>query len=340
LVLIKNSLLAFHIRTQVNVGGWSGIVEAAIKIGSNTLVVQEQPSSKIFVNTVDVTSSPPATFAGYIFSVLPVSPVKIRLDLGGGQYIELTRAYANTLQVDVLGDGADFGDSEGLCANWTANSPNALVDRDKFTVYPLAINPNVPYGEEWRVDSTMGDPLLFPTPAAAQCNYTQPACGNRDGGAVKGCDERAAKAKQVCVNVPTERNAQKNCEFDVIQTDDAAVANTTAYTDPLIGNPPARCVEVETSNPNVTSCGKRGGRCVWRCNDLLFNCVKDLCKGPDQGCTCAVPKVIEGPVTPPVKAPVKPPVKPPTRRGCGLFGLGLFCFNGCGLLRFLGFCAE
>jgi hypothetical protein len=339
LVLIKNSLLAFHIRTQVNFGGWSGIIDAAIKIGNNTLVVQEQPSSKIFVNNVDVTSSPPATFATYPFSVLSGPPVKFRLDLAGGQYIELTRTYGSSLQVDVLGDGVDFGDSEGLCANWTANSPNALVDRDKVTVYPLAVYPNVPYGEEWRVSSAMGDPLLFPTPAAAQCNYTQPACGIGDqGGSDQRCAERAAKAKQVCVNVPTERNAQKNCEFDVLQTDDVTVANTTAYTAPLIGNPPARCLEVVSLN--TTTCTKRGGQCVWRCNDLLFNCVKDLCKGPDQGCTCAVPKVIEGPVTPPVKAPVKPPVKPPTRRGCGLFGLGLFCFNGCGLLRFLGFCAE
>jgi hypothetical protein len=40
-----------------------------------------------------------------------------------------------------------------------------------------------------------------------------------------------------------------------------------------------------------------------------------------------------------VPAPVPTPVKPPTRKRCGLFGLSIFCFNGCGLIRrLLGLC--
>jgi hypothetical protein len=309
LVLITNSKLDFHIRTQTTASGWSGIVEAAIKIDNDILVVKE-PSGSIFVNGLPA-PPPPFLFAGYIFSVLPVSPVRFRLDLGGGQYIDLTRAYANTLQVDVLGDGIDFGDSQGLCANWTADSPNALRGRNN-QVFPL-INPNIPYGEEWRVDSTIGDPVLFQPPSVAKCNYTQLACNGVQLVADQRCIARGVKAKNACINVPTERNAQKNCEFDVIQTDDASIANTTAYTAPLIGNPPERCVEVVTSNPNVTSCGKRGGRCAWRCDQSLFNCVGGLCRGLDQGCLCALPKDIVAPTKAPVNvtAPAPVPVKAP-----------------------------
>jgi hypothetical protein len=41
--------------------------------------------------------------------------------------------------------------AEGLCANWTANSPLALRGRDDITIYPLAMS--IPYGEHWRVHS-------------------------------------------------------------------------------------------------------------------------------------------------------------------------------------------
>jgi hypothetical protein len=64
---------------------------------------------------------------------------------------------------------------------------------------------------------------------------------------------------------------------------------------------------------------------------------------------------IKAPTKAPTKAPVKPPTKAPTkaptvapteaptkapiREDCGLFGLNIFCFNGCGLFgRLLGFC--
>ena len=41
----------------------------------------------------------------------------------------------------------------------------------------------------------------------------------------------------------------------------------------------------------------------------------------------------------PSKMPTKAPSKSPTRTKCGLFGLNIFCFNGCGLFgQLLGFC--
>ena len=47
--------------------------------------------------------------------------------------------------------------------------------------------------------------------------------------------------------------------------------------------------------------------------------------------------VVAAPVDAPVAAPAKVPTEAP--KSCGLFGLSILCFNGCGLIgRILGFC--
>ena len=44
-------------------------------------------------------------------------------------------------------------------------------------------------------------------------------------------------------------------------------------------------------------------------------------------------------VASPVTVPVTAPVAPPTSKRCGLLGLRIFCFNGCGILgRLVGLC--
>jgi hypothetical protein len=341
LVLITNSLLDFHVRTQ-NFTGWSGVVAAAIKIGGAKLEVQE-PTGTIFVNNINVTSSPPGTVGGYPFAVLVGPPTKFRLNLTGGQYIELTRTYGNTLQVDVLGHGSDFVDSEGLCANWTASSPNALIGRNGFTVYPLA-SP-IPYGEEWQVNTTAGDPLLFQTNASAQCRYTQGQCKDQGTGNTI-CIDRANKAKIACANVTDARNTRANCEFDVVQTGDVGFATAVAYKDPLITDPPELCQEVVTTTvTGNATCSKRGGRCVYRCDNTMYDCLDSLCTGPYGGCSCAFKynSTTRAPTMKPIAAPVTQsvPTKAPNRRRrpCGLFRLSIICFNGCGLIgRFLGLC--
>ena len=54
--------------------------------------------------------------------------------------------------------------------------------------------------------------------------------------------------------------------------------------------------------------------------------------------TVAAPVAV--PSTAPEAVPVAPaPTDPPTRKSCGLFGLSILCFNGCGLVsRILGLC--
>jgi hypothetical protein len=308
LVLITNSLLDFHIRTQ-NFTGWSGVVAAAIKINGTKLEVQE-PTGTILVNNVNVTGSPPATVGGFPFAVLVGPPVVYRLNLTGGQYIEITRTYGNSLQVDALGHGSDFGNSQGLCANWAANSTNALVGRNGVTVFSLT-NPQ-PYGEEWQVNTTLGDPLLFQTNGTAQCRYTQGLCDKQPAG-IQECIDRATKAKDACANITAARNTRANCEFDVIQTNDVGVAITVAYKDPLITDPPELCQEILMTNTSnsTTSCSQRGGRCVYRCDKTIYDCIDNLCRGPEPGCSCAFKFNITVPVSPPVTAPVKPPLPVP-----------------------------
>ena len=404
MILITNSLLDIHIRTKT-FSGWSGIEAAVIRIGGDKLEVQE-PSGSIIFNNIISTASPPATVGGYPFLVLAGPPVKYRLNMTGGQYIELTRTYGNTLQVDVKGHGSNFGSSQGLCGNWTANSPNALVDRDKVTVYPLMPIQNA-YGEEWQVDATVGDPLLFQTNSSTKCVYS---LGGRCKVGTTECQNQVNEAKNACANVPVVRNAQANCEFDVLTTGDVGFAKSIAYTDPIIGDPPEICTEIVNATANG-GCKDKGGRCVWRCDKNTHICVDTLCRGPTDGCSCALPfpstraptaKPMTTPVTAPVKsndtraptakpittpvatpvkpsgtraptmkpvaanpalAPIKPvatapvpiketkpptqapkkdtrkPTKAPTRKRCGLFGLSILCFRGCGLVRRLfGYC--
>ena len=323
-------MLDFHIRTK-NFSGWSGIESATIRIGGDKLEVQ-QSTGTIFVNNVNVTSSPPATVGGYPFFVWPGPSVKYRLNMTGGQYIELTATYGNSLQVDVLGHGSDFGTSQGLCANWTANSPTALIGRDKITVYPLMPFQNVPYGEEWQVNATVGDPSLFQSNASTQCLYSE---GGRCKQGTTDCQIQENQAKNACANVTMARSTQKNCEFDVLTTGDVNFAKSIAYTNPIIGDPPEICTE-DTNVTNTTAingCAAKGGRCVWRCSNKTYLCVDTLCRGPTAGCSCALPLSFG------TRVPTRAPTKAPFRRRCGFFRLSIICFRGCGLLRrLLGLC--
>ena len=312
LVLITNSILDFHIRTK-NFSSWSGIDAAAIRIGGDKLEVQE--SGTIVYNNIISTATPPATVGGYPFFVLPGPPIKYRLNMTGGQYIEITRTYGSTLQVDVRGHGSDFGTSQGLCANWTANSPNALVDRDKVTVYPYPPVLLNAYGEEWQVNATLGDPLLFQNASSDKCQYSQGGGCKQTG--TPECQEQQNRAKIACANVPTARNAQVNCEFDVLTTGDVNAAKAIAYTDPIIGDPPELCTEIKNvtvANATVdkvttdTGCKDKGGKCVWRCDKNMNICADSLCRGPSDGCACALP--LPAPVPAPVAVPT--PVKPTT----------------------------
>jgi hypothetical protein len=285
LVFLSNQILDLHIRTKNN-SGWAGIEAAAIMVGSNKLVVQE-PYGSIFVNNVNVTSSPPSLIGEYPFAVLAGPPLRFRLNFTGEQYIEITRTHRNTLQVDVLGHGSDFGNSNGLCGNWPANSPVALIGRDGLTVFQLS-RPN-PFGEHWQVNKNLGDQLLFQSNSLSRCRYSGGGTCNKTG--TQNCSAAMNKAKIACKNVTTSYNARRNCEFDVQTTGDIDFAQTVAYTNPLTDDPIEFCFEISAnvSRVNATTCTGLGGKCVWRCDDRFNQCLNRLCTGPTFGCSCALP---------------------------------------------------
>lgn len=64
-------------------------------------------------------------------------------------------------------------------------------------------------------------------------------------------------------------------------------------------------------------------------------------KAPVAVAPVSPPVVVKAPTSAPVAAPVAVPVGAPTRAPCGLLGLSIFCFNGCGLFgRILGLCEN
>ena len=300
-------MLQLHIRTK-KFGGWSGIESAAIQIGGDKLEVAIP--GWIFLNNVNVTDSPPLTVGGYPFTVRSRNSQRYDMNFTGGQYIQFRRSYGRTFQVDVLGHGSDFYSSEGLCGNWTSETPNALVGRDHVNVYPLMPVQNA-YGEEWQVNTLVGDPMLFNTTASAKCTYN--STGVCTAGA-PACENQLVMANNACINVTQAENTQANCIFDVLTTGDVGAAYTFAYTDPIIGNPPEKCVE-RRNITDAIGCKGRGGQCVWRCDNTTHTCVDKFCQGPFgfEGCSCALPKT-SAPTKAPVKvnitsAPTKAPIK-------------------------------
>ena len=364
MVLITNPLLDLHIRTRT-FGGFSGVDSVAIRIGIDELEVQLP--GIIYLNGNPVTNLLPVTVGPnlYPFSAIMGAQGKYRLDMAGGQYIQI-ESYGFSLGVTVKGHGSDFGRSEGLCANWTAVSPDALIDRDHETIYPLLpIQGNGQrlqnaYGEEWQVQPS--DPALFLTDPPAQCTYNP--TGVCTAGA-PACQNLVIAANDACAGVTTVGNAQANCVFDVLTTGDVAAATINPYTNPILGNPSEVCVEKENITDAI-GCKGRGGQCVWRCDNTTHTCVDKFCQGPIEGCSCALPKTrapTKAPIKPitnptrfPTKAPIKPapvPIKPtkaptksptsrqptgaPTKKPCGPFGWNILC--RCGFLgRLLGLC--
>jgi hypothetical protein len=326
-ILLKSNLLNIHLRTHP-FGGWAGILNAAVRVGSDILEVQ--PGGIVLVNRADVTGAPPGTIGGYTFTVSAGPPQTYRLDLAGSQYVEITRSYSDTLQIDVRAHGSDFFDATAMCGHWSANSPNALVGRNG-TVFGLGMG--TAFGEEWQVDLAV-DPNLFNATGETNCTYNSNAYCGRDlkncpAACVPGqtcCVDATGKqckcndpanpnckpvqptrklyqrsledfydvANATCQNVTEERNAKGNCIFDVLTTGDVAVAQSPAYTNALVGEPEDQCVEKSTT----AECSKKEGKCVWRCDSALNHCAQGLCSPKPNftatGGTTASKTVVDG----------------------------------------------
>jgi von Willebrand factor type D domain len=312
LVLISNAYLQLHIRTKnfgINsLGPWSGIVAVAVKIEDKVMEVQGPLGTLIVDNNVVTTL--PIIFAGY--PLVKLLPKTFRLQLPIGQYIDITyQDFKDSLKVDVKGYGSMFGDSKGLCGNWTSNSPNAFVGRDG-TVYPRIPNP-VAFAETWKVNTGAGDPSLFQTSASATCVAPSVARCNIPG--APNCTSIINLAKTACANVTTFGNSRENCEFDVRATEDVLAANALAYLNPLLVQPISQCYDGLVNVDDGTSpCAKMGGRCVFACNTTLKNCISNLC-GHASSCTCEIPRnQTRAPTMKPVPIPTRAPIKANTTK--------------------------
>jgi hypothetical protein len=311
MILVQNNLLEIHIRTQIMPpGGWSTILAVAIKIGSDVL---EMSGSGYFFNSV-FSLLPPASVGGYPVVIGSYGPMIV---LAGGQKIQLS-LYSIHVAVEVVGHTTDFYDSNGMCGNW---SSYGFIGRNGTGTLSNALD----FAEEWQVDTTQGDPQLFQTSALHQCNAVRRSLVEKKS------PDRALvrRAADECAYIENVQN-RNNCNFDILMTGDVGFAKQKVYQAPE---------EVkEICQAISTDCERKGGKCVWRCDTKVYDCLPRLCKYVDgvqqsggngqlanvtyvEGCSCAVPKspTMETTATPtrrPVdtKSPVKtrPPAIPTT----------------------------
>ena len=314
MVLIKSAFTDVHIRTRLN-GGWAGIDNVAISIGTPTREVLEVQNDAVFYkNAVGVTTAvSPATVAGYALTVSgPVGSETFVLDLLGSQEIEIVRynfGAVKTMSVTVHAHGSNFLDAQGICGKWTAAAPG-MVGRDGVSLFTPAQGKL--YGEEWQVDTSApsNDPALFVNATAnVNCTYGAPhcfgeacQCNDVTAGVAPGCctkeDPQCQKAPlgrrslvAACDTVPDIRDAKNNCEFDVFTTGiEEFATKIRAYVSPIPNEPSPQCTDT-----TADVCKNAGGTCVWKCDSTKTKCRVELCTAStsststeDSDCACEI----------------------------------------------------
>jgi len=91
-VLLKSEFVNVHLRTEQK-GGWAGAIHVAVGIGNQTLEMQAFPA-KVLLNGATIAAS--TTFAGFPFNFVLNG---YSLNLGKGQFINVSNSYLNTFQV-------------------------------------------------------------------------------------------------------------------------------------------------------------------------------------------------------------------------------------------------
>ena len=361
MIHVRNSLLDLHIRTEYR-GVWSAVSETALRFVTDILEVQQDGT--VLVNGAPTASTSFLLDGTYMVVVGPFTgPGKrvVTVALAGGQYIEFTTTdFHINMYIDA--NGGDFCDSEGMSGNWQIDG---FIGRDGMTPVtfgPLSAGYNkVEYGIEWEVDATLGDPILFSTPTTKSC-ADQPECEplpenpdvvvlcDRDN--KEPDDEALQMAEDICMGLVTNMDDLENCAFDVAIEGVEWVKQNTPYAD--VYEPTERCLpaileEVPDDReprdeplpgpvrPGTKTCADLGGRCVFRCDPDISDCIEgiDLCvpqltvigdrrslrhqeeedededERPDfvEGCSCAVPKEIS-------KTPTEIPSGAPTDSPC------------------------
>lgn len=288
MIYTRNGLLELHIRTQ-RFGRWSGVVRAALKLGSDIIDIGE---GKIIVNGAE--QSPLPEFLDDVYPLETFGSV-VRVTLSGAQTIEFS-GFKGVISVRMDVHGSDFMNSVGMAGTWTKRG---LVGRDGQTLYTNTTE----FAIEWEVNPGRGDPTLFNTPAVSACNDPPPPF-------VPDPTLREI-AEEQCAYLDGLPEYDE-CIFDILATDgDVTWAKNPAYTNPHVIT--ERCV----ADPSVTAagCAVRGGTCVYRCDSSSHQCLAGLCvENVDldavvdrrrgrrlnvvDGCSCAVPFAIPPTISP------------------------------------------
>lgn len=338
MIHVRNSLLDLHIRTKYR-GGYSAIETAVLRINSDILEVYSD-------GTVLINTGGGWTAAGTSFTLDGLYPVAVtnpsanrqltKVSLSGGQSIEFDifglPQGRGGLRINIDAHGSDFCDSQGMAGDWDLDG---FIARDGITPVPVPGGANkVPYGVEWEVDASLGDPLLFSTTTTKNCIDTpscdpsDPLCNRRS----RNRNLQTVNAQAICEDLVADCRDLKNCIFDVNVEDEQFVKENPAYTEGFEGT--RRCIAIDEEQ-QVTECETLGGECAYRCNEATHTCIQDLCvptaalspsaiddQGYIEGCSCAIPK----PTDPP--SPTEPPVPPTPKPTPSPYGT-CDCYGDC-----------
>jgi len=277
MIYIKNELLELQIRTERR-GSWSGVSNAALRIGGETLEVLQ--NSTYFVNGAVPMSAPQFLGGTYPFEASSNSFI---VRLSGGQFIEF-RAFRTNILVRVNAHGSDFFTSAGMAGTW---NKFGLVGRDGNTTF----TDTTAFAVDWEVNKGLGDPNLFVTSAVG-------ACADGPEPPVQPDPDLLQRAKEACADLLEGQVGRENCIFDVVAADgDPEWAENPTYTEPLVAT--ERCID------DINECANQGGECVWRCSPDKNLCEPGLCSEAFdldvvdskrrrlntfvEGCSCALP---------------------------------------------------
>jgi len=264
LVLIKNPTfpggpLYLHIRTVPFIG-WGGITNVALRIGADTLEVNDG-NDWYFNGVLNLPLTVMGTAAHAVSYVSTTLNHVWEVALPNMQYIRISNwgLSGGRVSVEVYADETHFTDSVGLCGTW--GTPG-LIARDGVTdLQPSGVD----MGEEWQVDLSLPEPQLFQDPPAGGPCTPNNTTGVGNGGGADRITRDAAE--EFCENV--EGLKFNNCVFDVLTTQDPKWADAPHY-------------HKYDCKPRSRDCQRKGGECMERssCNGDTHYCEPKLC-APD-----------------------------------------------------------
>lgn len=276
MIHVTNDHLDLHIRTERR-GVWSAVSQVALRFDSDILEVYE--NGTVLVNSA-LQDSFESLLLDELYPVVKSGANSVTVSMSGAQSILFY--YSSGSGVGILMDvhGSDFFESKGMAGTWNKYGFN---DRDGLAINVSSTHNAIEYAVVWEVNATLGDPLLFSTPAEHNCadTPTSPPPSSTP--------EQIENAEQTCADVVLNPEEKENCVFDVLNEGEDSVKDNIAYSEPF--QLTERCVaaSIPSLEPTVfsleltvysssenspTSCADLGGECVFRCDTSVNDCLQ------------------------------------------------------------------